>query len=161
MKHPAIASLSLTLPLAFTWFACGGDGDQGDDIDVEGCEHLAEGPYEDVLAAADAADAPAVSNDHTAYTITLPDGAPGYVSFAAAEATDYVFFFDQDVDLALATAGGDPLPLEVSATSSATCTTIKGRHVVELPVGTAVLQLGPNAAAFNLVIEEAAGHVHE
>ena len=158
MNRFAIA-LSLT---SLAMAACGGDDhDDADAADVEACEHLAEGPYEDVFAAADADAPPAVSNDHTAYAILLPDGAPGYVSFAAAEATDYIFFFNQDVDLALTTADGDPLPIEASTTSSAACTTIKGRHVVELPVGTAVLELGPVTGELNLVIEEAAGHAHE
>lgn len=158
MKKQTFATFAIALSL----IACGGDDhDDTDAADVEACEHLAEGPYEDVFAAADADAPPAVSNDHTAYAILLPDGAPGYVSFAAAEATDYIFFFNQDVDLALTTADGDPLPIEASTTSSAACTTIKGRHVVELPVGTAVLELGPVTGELNLVIEEAAGHAHE
>lgn len=139
--------------------ACGGDEPS---IDVEGCEHLEEGPYMNVTASAarDAA-APAVAADHKAYTTTLPAGAVGYVSFAAGEATDYVVFLDKPVPFTVFDASGAMVPLEESATSSPECATIRGKHTFPLGVGTAYFGLGPNMGMpFNIVVEEAGGHEH-
>lgn len=140
---------------------CGGEKNEAD---VEGCEHLQEGPSAAVTATAAASSAPAVSNDHKRYDITLPSGTggnTGSVSFAAAEASDYVFFLGADVPLKITNASGAAVAFEESATTSNQCTQIKGRHVAPLQVGTYTLTFGPTTqSSVSLVIEETA-HEHE
>ena len=137
--------------------ACGED-EPG--ADVEGCEHLQEGPYTTVTAtAARDGTAPAVAASHMAYTTTLPAGAVGYVSFAAAEAADYVVFLDQPVPFTVFDASGAMRAIEASETSSPACAEIRGKHTFELPVGTAYFGLGPSTGTpVNLVVEESTGH---
>lgn len=141
---------------------CGGEKNEAD---VEGCEHLQEGPSAAVTATAAASGAPAVSNDHKRYDITLPAGTggnnTGSVSFAAGEASDYVFFLGADVPLKITNASGAAVAFEESATTSSACTQIKGRHVAPLQVGTYTLTFGPTTqSSVSLVIEET-DHEHE
>jgi len=138
-----------------------GCGGSTEDADGEGCEHLQRGPGVAVTASASAGSAPAVSNDHKRYDITLPSGSAGAVSFAASEATDYVFFLNADVPLTVTSASGQAVAFESSAKSSESCTDIKGRYVAPLAVGTYTLTLGPAAGTVSLVIEESAhDHAH-
>jgi hypothetical protein len=134
---------------------CGGEKNEAD---VEACEHLQEGPAAPVTATASASGAPAVSNDHKRYDITLPAGTGGNVgsvSFAAAEATDYVFFTGSTVTLKVTSASGQEVTFEESATSSTECTNVKGRYVAPLQVGTYTLTFGPTSeSSVSLVIEE-------
>lgn len=138
--------------------ACGGDDEPS--IDVEGCEHLQEGPFVNITASAVRDNtAPAVAGDHAAYTTALTSGAVGYVKFAAPEAVDYIVFLDKPVPFAVFDATGAAVTIEESATSSTECDTIRGKHTFELPVGTAFFGLGPNSGmTVNVVVEEAAGH---
>jgi hypothetical protein len=104
-----------------------------------------------------------VSNDHKRYDITLPSGGSGAVSFAASEATDYVFYLGADVPLALTDGSGRAVSFESSARSSTSCTDIRGRHVAPLSVGTYTLTFGPGSGTVSLVIEESGhedGHAH-
>ena len=97
----------------------GCNGEEKNEADVEGCEHLQEGPAASVSASASASGAPAVSNDHKRYDITLPAGSGGNVgsvSFAAAEATDYVFFLGSNVTLKVTNSSGQEVMFEESAT---------------------------------------------
>ncbi|MFY0568840.1 hypothetical protein ACN28E_34150 [Archangium lansingense] len=134
------------------------------EADVEGCEHLQEGPNSAVTATASASGAPAVSNDHKRYDITLPAGSGGNVgsvSFAVAEASDYVFFLGSNVPLKVTNASGQEVEFEESATKSDQCTEVKGRYVAPLQVGTHTLTFGPTSeSSVSLVIEETA-HDHE
>lgn len=140
---------------------CGGEKNEAD---VEGCEHLQEGPSAAVTATTAASGAPAVSNDHKRYDISLPAGSGGNVgsvSFAAAEASDYVFFLGSNVTLKVTSASGETVTFEESATSSTECTQVKGRYVAPLQVGTYTLTLGPTSeSSVSLVIEET-DHAHE
>ena len=127
------------------------------EADVEGCEHLKEGPASAVTATASTSGAPAVSNDHKRYDITLPAGTGGNVgsvSFASAEATDYVLFLGADVPVKVTSGSGD-VAFEESAKTSEVCTEVKGRYVVPLGVGTYTLTFGPTTqSSVSLVIEE-------
>ncbi len=140
---------------------CGGETNEAD---VEGCEHLQEGPSAPVTATASTSSAPSVSNDHKRYDITLPAGSAGNggsVSFASGKATDYVFFLNKGVTLKVTNASGQEVAFEESATASAQCTDIKGRHVAPLQVGTYTLTFGPTTeTSVSLVIEET-DHAHE
>ncbi len=128
------------------------------EADVEGCEHLKEGPSAAVTATAATSGAPAVSNDHKRYDITLPAGTGGNnvgsVSFASGEATDYVLFLGADVPVKVTGSSGD-VAFEETAKTSEECTEVKGRHVVPLGVGTYTLTFGPTTqSSVSLVIEE-------
>ena len=127
------------------------------EADVEGCEHLKEGPASAVTATASTSGAPAVSNDHKRYDITLPAGTGGNVgsvSFASAKASDYVLFLGADVPVKVTGSSGD-VAFEETAKASEQCTEVKGRHVVPLGVGTYTLTFGPTTqTSVSLVIEE-------
>jgi hypothetical protein len=138
--------------------ACGHEDEAT--IDDEACEHLTSGPFTNVTAsAARDGTTPQVRSDHMAYTAALTAGAVGYVAFAAAEAADYVVFFDKPMPFQVQDAAGATIPIEASETSSPACAEIRGRHTVALPVGTAYFGLGPNMGMpVSLVVEEAAAH---
>jgi hypothetical protein len=155
--------LSVVLLSSALFLGCGGDKENADS---EACEHLQEGPATSITATAAATGAPAVSNDHRRYDITLTDvtgGKGGTVSFAAAEAVDYILFTSADVPVIVKDTGGTTVAPEASVKSSSACTEIKGRHTVPLSVGTHTLTFGPTTAtSVSLVIEEAGGdHEHE
>lgn len=130
------------------------------EADVEGCEHLQEGPSSVVTATAATSGAPSVSNDHKRYDITLPAGTGGNVgsvSFASGEATDYVLFLGADVPVKVTNSSGQEVAFEETAKTSEECTEVKGRHVVPLGVGTYTLTFGPTTqGSVSLVIEETA-----
>jgi hypothetical protein len=158
----------LTLSLA----ACGGDDDGGDEedmggeesIDVEGCEHLIEGPEVAVTATAETDGAPAVGDDHMRYDVTLVEvdgGNGGSVAFDADEASDFIFFLSADVDMTITDSEGAEVAIEESASSSPECEEIRGRHVAELEVGTNYLTFGPTDEAELSVVIEHADHEHE
>lgn len=156
MKLLPVALLSTALLVA-----CGGDEETAD---TEGCEHLQKGPAAAVNASASGTSAPAVSNDHRRYDITLTDvtgGKGGSVSFAASEGTDYVFFTSADVPVTVKNGSGTAVTAEESVNSSSVCAEIKGRHTFPLSVGTYTLTFGPTTAtSVSLVIEES-GSDHE
>lgn len=162
MNKKLLAALLMSTALLAT--ACG-DDEEEENVDVEGCEHLQEGPATAVTATLTGTP-PSVGNDHRRYDITLADGTggkTGSVSFAAAEATDYVIFTSADVTLSVRNASGAAVEIEESTKGSSQCTEIKGRHVVPMTVGTHTLTFGPTtASSVSIVIEEAAhDHDHE
>jgi hypothetical protein len=162
MNKKLLAALLMSTALLAT--ACGDDEHEEESADVEGCEHLQEGPSV-ALTATTTGTPPAVSNDHRRYDLTLVDGTggkTGSVSFAAAEATDYVIYTSADVPLTILNASSVEVEIEESAKSSAQCAEIKGRHVVPMAVGTHTLTFGPTtAASVSIVIEEASHEGHE
>jgi len=144
--------------LALAMTACPGPAKETPDD--EGCEHLQNGPAMAVTATSAAAGAPSVSDDHKRYDVTLPSGAAGYASFAPSKAGDYIFFLDQAVPFAVQNAAGAAVAIESSSLTGAKCTEVKGRHVLELAVGTYRLVFGPSSSVskVGLVIEEDAAH---
>ena len=151
------------LAVALAFSACGSEDDPPS-IDAEGCEHLQEGPAVPVTATAAATGAPAISNDHQRYDVTLTDvagGKGGAVSFAAAEATDYVFFLSAGVPVRFRSAAGAEVAPESSVASSSECAEIKARIVVPLTVGTYTLELGPTPETLVGIVVEEAEHAEE
>jgi hypothetical protein len=144
--------------------ACGDDSTEPS-LEEEACEHLQEGPAVARTATAAAAGAPAVSNDHMRYDVALVDvtgGKGGFITFAAAEAGDYVFFFSADVPLAVTTSAGQPVTIAGGETGSDLCTELARSYDVPLTVGTFNLQLGPTSAtSVSIVVEEEGEHTHE
>jgi len=160
MKMKLFAAVLVSAGLVF---GCGGEEEE-ENVDVEGCEHLQEGPSTAVTATAATAGAPAVKDDHRRYDVTLVDvtgGKGGSVTFAAAEEGDYVLFTSADVQVAITDANGQAVAPEASVKSSTECTEIKGRHTIPMKVGTHTLTFGPTTqTSVSLVIEPAA-HDHE
>ncbi|RKH41600.1 hypothetical protein [Corallococcus sicarius] len=162
MKKNLLSALFLSTALLVV--GCGDDADEATSGDEEGCEHLQEGPAVNVTAVATGA-GPAVSNDHKRYDIALVDvagGKGGAVTFAVAEATDYILFTGASVPVKVTNGSGATVEFEESTTSSELCTDIKGRHVVPLTVGTHTLTFGPSTlSSVSLVIEEGGEHDHD
>ncbi len=162
MKKKLLAALLMSTALLAA--GCGGDDEEEENPDVEGCEHLKEGPSTAVTATLTGTP-PAVDDDHRRYDITLVSGTggnTGSVSFAAAEATDYIIYTSADVGLLVKNASGATVEVEESAKSSSECTEIKGRHVVPMTVGTYTLTFGPStASSVSIVIEHAHEEGHE
>jgi hypothetical protein len=160
MNRKLFAAVLLSAGLVF---GCGEEEEEN--IDVEGCEHLQEGPATAVTATATATGAPAVKADHNRYDVTLVDvtgGKGGSVTFAAAEEGDYVLFTSADVQVSVKDANGQAVEIEASTKSSSECTEIKGRHTIPMKVGTHTLTFGPTAqSAVSVVIEPAAHSDHE
>jgi hypothetical protein len=156
------------------------DGEEPHDIDAEACEHFAAGPYATTTATSDPSSAPDVNAEHTAHQITLPAASggsggggggggadatgdfSGYVSFNAAAAGDYVFMLDQDVPLAVEDSSGASVAIEASCDPNAcstSCASLRGRHTVELGVGSHRLRLGPSdTSSLQLVHERLGAH---
>lgn len=133
------------------------------DPNEEACEHLAMGPAVAVTAGAAAAGAPAVSDDHRRYDVSLVDiaaGKGGFVTFAASAAGDYVVFTDAAVPVEVTNAAMSRVPPTATAASVAGCAEVQGRQTFPLSVGTYVVGFGPTTVAtVGLVIErEAAAH---
>ncbi|MBU8896887.1 hypothetical protein KRR26_14810 [Corallococcus sp. M34] len=157
-------SLSAVLLSAALLSACGDDSSKPSSVvDEEGCEHLQKGPGVSLSAVREGT-GPAVSNDHKRYDIALQEvagGKGGAVSFAVTAAEDYVLFTNVDVPVTVTTSGGQVVEAEAHATSSESCTDIRGRHVVPLGVGTHTLTFGPTTVGqVSLVIEESGEHEH-
>ncbi|MDC0708501.1 hypothetical protein POL68_08475 [Stigmatella sp. ncwal1] len=162
MNRKLLSAVLVSTSILFS-AGCGDDEAEGESIDVEGCEHLQEGPSAPITAAATATGAPAVSNDHKRYDISLVDvtgGKGGSVTFAASEAGDYLFFVSEDVPLAIRTINGVAVEPEEVAKSSSECSEIKGRYTVELSVGTHVLTFGPTSKTSISLVAEHGEHDH-
>jgi len=153
MKMKLLAAVLVSTALSL---GCGGNEETAD---TEGCEHLQEGPAAPVNASATSTGAPAVSNDHRRYDITLTDvtgGKGGSVSFAASGAQDYIFFTSADVPVTVKDGNGQAVAAKESVKTSSECTEVKGRSTYLLSVGTYTLTFGPTTAtSVSLVIEEA------
>ncbi|RKG76391.1 hypothetical protein [Corallococcus terminator] len=161
MKNKLLSAVLLSASLLVS--ACGDDAEESTG-DEEGCEHLQEGPAVSVTAAVSGT-GPAVSNDHKRYDIALVDvtgGKGGAVSFAVAEATDYVLFTSAPVPVKVTNGSGATVEFEESTNSSTLCSDIQGRHIVPLTVGTHTLTFGPSTlSSVSLVIEESGEHDHD
>lgn len=147
--------------------ACGAPKEEEHSIDEEACEHFEQGPSSAVTATAATSGAPSVSEGHQRYDVTLVDvtgGKGGSVTYASAEEADHVLFLSEDVAVKVKDSAGVDVAIESSATSSADCAAVKGRHVVPLKVGTHTLTFGPtDKTSLKLVVEhldEGDGHDH-
>jgi hypothetical protein len=128
----------------------------GEEALSDACEHLQEGPASAITASASATGAPAVSNDHRRYDISLIDGTDGKggsVSFAVAEANNYTLFLNGVVPVILRDASGQLVQVTASGTDSSECSEIQRQHFFSLGVGTYSITFGPTtASSVSLVI---------
>jgi hypothetical protein len=157
------AVLALALAAVFG-SGCGSSDDPEPQptVNEEACEHMQLGPSAARTATASAAGAPAISNDHVRYDVTLvpvTGGNGGVVTFAAAEATDYVLFLDANVPVAVTGPTGVAITPEEVLQSIPECTDVRTRVLVPLTVGTHQIQFGPTAGGIVRVVVEEALHV--
>lgn len=134
-------------------------------VDTEGCEHLQGGPAVAVTAAAKGAgaDAPKVAEDHHRYDVALKGAAgkfEGTVRFDSAEAADHTVYLSKDVPFVVRDAKG-AVAFKAQATSSPTCSEIRGRYVVPLGVGVYFLDFGPASEQNVSVVIEGAEEAHD
>ncbi len=128
----------------------------------EACEHLADGPFEAVTAAALPGDGADISFEHTRVDVALlADGDEfyGWVSFAADEDAEFTFFLTDDVPFAIQDLNAALVAVEESEIGSEFCDDIAVSHTFDLAVGTYALSFGPSASdSIGLVVEEAGEH---
>jgi hypothetical protein len=152
ITHCVAAAAAVTLALA----GCGDDPVE-DNPDLEGCEHLQEGPFQQLTAGATRdSTAPMIDDDHVAYRITQP----GFVFFGTGDAGDYHFFFSDDAPVEVTDPNGDVVVPEETSTGSETCDDIAVRYLMELAVGTNYLEL-TGTGEVTIVVEPAAHEAHE
>jgi hypothetical protein len=159
----SISTLILPLSIALgaaSLAACGSDADEPEDPAAEACEHMAEGPFAQLTGGAGPnLTAPAVSNNHTAYVVTLPADAPGYVSFGSTGG-EFTFFFDNAVDVVMTDASENVMTAETIGTDTDSCVTVDAFQTFDLPVGTYYLGLTSATGPVTIVIEEVEEHEH-
>lgn len=172
-KHLSIA-LALVLGMSLT--ACGDEHDDHEDNnhanhtnvetpEEEACEHMEEGPFQDVTAAEDSTGTlENIAVPHTRMDVALAgEGADrgGVVSFEASEAGEYTFYLSQDVGFELADSNAMVLTPEASAGPVSLCATaILATHTFDLQVGTYTITMGPADLETLAVIFEAGEHEH-
>jgi hypothetical protein len=126
--------------------ACAACGGGGENVDKEGCMYLQAGPFTPVTAgAAMDASAPSIAAADGAYTVTLPATGAGYLSFASPDDTEYAVFTTRAVGVTAFTMTGTEISPSAIATSSSECTEIMGRYIIELPIASFNIAVGPDA----------------
>src|SRR5690242_18982074 len=134
--------MKLIIVAAVGLAACGGGG--GENVDLEGCMYLQAGPFTPVTAgAAMDGTAPSITAADGAYTVTLPASCAGYLSFASPDDTEYAVFTSRAVGVTSFSSTGIEVPPSAIATSSSQCTEIMGRYIIELPIATFFIAVGP------------------
>ena len=144
----------------------GGAGTGGshatDDVFADACEHLANGPIEELTAASAASDQlPLLEAEHTRFDVSLPGDTTheGYVRFGADEAGEFwilagsqvpLEFFQNDV----------PLTPEESLAQSAECAAVGAGVVYDLGPGAYPLKIGPTSLATISLVVLHADHEH-
>ena len=154
MKHFSAVLLSAALLVG-----CGEEN-----IDNDACEHLQEGPAAPITASANTTGAPAVSNDHRRYDISLIDatgGKGGSVSFAVTEAGNYALFLGGVVPVNLRDANGELVKVNASGMDSEACSELKRTHYFVLEVGTYSLTFGPTTESSVSIVILGLDQVHE
>jgi hypothetical protein len=157
MKHMKKLTPLFAFALAL---GCTPDGPEEGPHD-EACEHAEEGPFLDVIAAAEGETAPDVSTEHTAYrveTIAVGDSRGGRVTFVSGEATDYNIYLSVHADIVVTDSAGAAVEIEETVHEVAKCEELAMVHTVELGVGTYVIAIGPTTAETVLVVIEEAAH---
>lgn len=148
MTQRHIRPLAFVLPVLLA-LACAPPEEGGgpDPLNEEACEHTADGPFNDVTASADGAAAPDISAEHTGHRISTvdvgDDNRGGAVAFESTEETDHTFWLSAHMDLAFTDGSGNEVAIEDSVHEVAECEDVAMFHVVELPVGSYTIDIGP------------------
>lgn len=126
----------------------------------EACEHAKGGPSSAVTAGiAPDSSAGDVTEEHTRHDVTLvaaDGGNGGFVQFNS-EGGEHVFFLTHDIPIAFQDAAAALLPIEDSSAEK-TCDEVVVAHLIDLPVGRIILELGPTAETSVSVLVEPLVH---
>jgi len=164
MRATTKLTATLAAVLAMSVAGCGDDAPEHENPNAEACEHFEMGPPVAVIAAATAtASAPKIDNNHMRYDVTLTTtagGKGGFVTFAPAKAGDYIIFTNAPVQLSVKNSAMTEVTAESSATSITECTTVKGRYVYPLQVGTYVVGVTATSGDMVSFVVEEAEHEH-
>lgn len=153
--------------------ACDDDDHDHDDhnhgeeaVDEHACIH-AEEEGTSLTATLEAEAAPAASEDHTRYDVTLVEldaesgDLGGYISLPVGEDGDQVVFLTADIPLGIEDSEGLSLPAESDGDGSGTCS-ITRYYVFDLQVGTYGLFFGPtDVTELGMIVEEYDDHDHD
>jgi hypothetical protein len=138
------AAVALCLSLV-----AGCSDDSEESLDVEGCEHLQQGP------AVPTASGGAVGDDHQRYDLTLNTSADpaGVVTFASSREDNYFVFLSKNVPLTVRQGGKEIAPTGL-VEGSPECAEIAARWEFHMGVGTHELVFGPTSeTSVSIVIE--------
>lgn len=158
------------LMLSVSVGGCGDDHDHDHDHEQvlpleDACEHLADGPNEAVTAAADGETGPDITEDHTRWDITLTavdGGNGGSVTFAPAEAGEFLFAMTADIPAMLFDGNGNEVALSAPGAEDGTCDLAQASYAVDAAIGTYTLSFGPtDATTVQLVVVHAGEHDHD
>jgi hypothetical protein len=160
-------SIALTLPLILV--GCGDDHDNDHSEEVppleDACEHMEDGPFEPTTAVADGSVDGAMLTTHTRWNIDLiavDGGNGGSVSFAPAEAGEFLFALASDVPMMVFDATGAEVVLETPPADAGECSLATTVHAVDTAVGTYTVSFGPtDAAAVSVVVVPSEHDEHE
>jgi hypothetical protein len=155
----ALAPLAL---MAFTLTACISDS-HDDHHDHENawdhaCVHARQASTA-VVANADNALAPDVSQAHTHFGVTFTAGSK--VKFVADEHGEFGFFLTKNVPVVLLKANGDTVAFEETVTTLTGCPELSVMHTADLDSGAHYLRFGTSTeTTVGLIIEEMEHHDH-
>jgi hypothetical protein len=163
ITNPITALLLAALAAGPALLAGCGGGDhehEEESPNEEACEHIAGGPFADVVAAAaPGADAKEIDATHKTYRVKLADGAggkTGFVRFVAAARGEYLFFTSAPATVKVTSAAMAEVPVKSQAASIAECAQVKGRHAFDLQVGTYYVSVTSVEETVGVVVEPAA-----
>ncbi len=150
-----VAALSVLMTLV----AC--KKEEGEDPLLHACENIAE-PGKAVDAAADRADAPAVSVSEEPFTVTLVDGSVGFVAVEVTEDTPAILFAGT-ADVVTALWHDDAEETLPTPAPNDDCPDDIPEHFdLDLHVGTWNIGVGPaGVAEVWLMLSPAGDHAHE
>ena len=150
MRQRSITALA-SLVVATSIAGCGEDHEHGHDEDLfeEFCEHLSEGPSQDIAAALDASGTLGeLALSHTDLRLMRPVGGTGattlFAQFSAPQDGTYVFVLSEDAPLKLTSvASGADVSFATDAEGPADCAAIGVTYRGTLSAGTYVVAVGP------------------
>jgi hypothetical protein len=140
---PALAGLWLSLAIA-------GCSDDEEELDVDACEHLQEGP------AVPTASGGTVADDHRRYDLALTPAAnpSAIVTFVSMRDDDYFVFLSEDVPLTVRRVAGSGIDRRDFVQGSDDCNEVDTRSEFHLDVGTYELIFGSTAETLVSIVVE-------
>jgi hypothetical protein len=152
---------SLLLPVCSLAIACTGTDDGGtdagaeeesheDQINEEGCEHMAEGPSESVTATASLEGTQTdISTAHTRFDISLVEDNgqyKGFVTYDASEEGELFLFLNANIPTQVSRlSDGSAVEIEETDEAFSLCDAVSVLHVLDVEIGTLAIEFGPTS----------------
>jgi len=150
MKILSLASASLSFFLAAACSPGEMDMDAGpteDELNVEACEHMADGPFNEIAASADGMNLASMSAGHTTHRITTADigdgNKGGSVEFESVMEMNHTFWLNHHFDMKFIAADDSEAMLVKSVHEVTECDEVAMFHTFMLSVGTYTVEVGP------------------